>query len=64
MIISNGYQGSSLRTKLIARDLPQACDVFLLYKFAGGKDCSRRDSGCWGVWNRRLAERQMCLTGK
>lgn len=58
------YQRSSLRTKLIARDLPQACDVFLLYKFAGGKDCSQKGSGCPGVWNRRLAERQMCLSGK
>jgi lysozyme len=55
------YQRSSLRTKLIARQLPAACDVFLRYKLAGGKDCSDRDNGCYGVWQRRQAERSMCL---
>lgn len=53
---------SSLRTKLGRGQIVQACAVFLLYKFAGNKNCSQRSNGCWGIWLLRLAERRMCLS--
>ena len=57
------YDRSSLRTKLEHKQVSQACSVFEWYKFAGGKDCSQKGNGCPGVWNRRIAERKMCLSG-
>ena len=40
-----------------------ACNSILLYKRAGGKDCSIRTNGCYGVWLRRLKMNELCLKG-
>ena len=47
--------------KLKYGDIDGACDGILLYKYAGGKDCSIRANGCYGIWERRQAERRLCL---
>lgn len=38
----------------------QACSRLLKYKYAGGKDCSIRKNGCYGVWQRQLWRKERC----
>jgi len=57
--VSN-YQNSTLRSMIVRRELPQACDQFLRWRMVAGKDCSVRANNCYGVWTRRQAERNMC----
>lgn len=38
-----------------------ACDFILNYKRAGGKDCSIRSNGCYGVWDRRVKMHGLCV---
>lgn len=41
-----------------------ACDAILLYKFAGGRDCSDpKNRTCRGVWDRRLKMNKLCHQG-
>jgi lysozyme len=40
----------------------KACNVILQYKRAGGKDCSVRSNGCYGVWDRRLKVYPLCVS--
>lgn len=50
--------------KLIAGQIDESCDGFLLFKYAKVKgrkvDCSMSDSGCAGIWTRRKIERDLC----
>lgn len=39
----------------------QACYSILDYKRAGGKDCSVRSNGCYGVWDRRVKFFNRCV---
>lgn len=40
----------------------EACDAYLLYKWAGGYDCSTPDNRrCLGVWTRALQRRNKCM---
>lgn len=55
-----GLSKSTPLRKLKAGDVTGACDGILLYKYAGGKDCSVRDNGCYGIWDRRMTERRLC----
>jgi len=57
--------GAKCNTGMI-RNLKQgnpiaACEFTKNYKIAGGKDCSKRDSGCYGVYARRLKFLPICL---
>lgn len=38
-----------------------ACDFTLKYKRAGGKDCSIKANGCYGVWDRRVKLHKHCV---
>ena len=51
---------SRLVTRLNAYEYAGACDAILLYKYAGGKDCSVRSNNCWGVWSSRLDANAKC----
>lgn len=42
-------------------DPVKACNSILNWRKAGGKDCSVRSSGCYGVWDRRLKVYAMCI---
>lgn len=44
----------------------EACEAYLLYRVAGGYDCSTLIDGqpnrrCWGVWARSLERRDRCM---
>lgn len=39
----------------------EACNYILKYKRAGGKDCSVRSNGCYGVWDRRVKFHPVCM---
>ena len=39
----------------------QACDSTLQYKRAGGRDCSIKANGCYGVWDRRIKMYPICM---
>ena len=54
------YKNSTLRQMYSAQQFPEACDQFLEYKKAGGKDCSIAANNCGGIIKRRQAERAMC----
>lgn len=61
----NAYKSSSVRRLLGMKSFPAACDAFLKWKFAGGRDCSlsANSSFCGGIWRRRVAERNACMKG-
>jgi lysozyme len=56
---------SSMARKAKAGDVQGSCDAILLYRFAGGKDCSLPSNKhvCGGIWDRRQKERAICLGG-
>lgn len=60
------WRGSSMRRNLIKGDYKAACQSLLLYRYAGGYDCStmingRRNERCWGSWERQLKRHAACL---
>lgn len=55
------WQKSSIRQAYLNGEYLQACDNYLKYKYAGGKDCSIRSNGCYGVWTRSQKRRDDCL---
>lgn len=57
---SNAYNRSSYRAMLLRGNLPAACEQLLRWKIVAGRDCSVRANGCYGIWERRQAERRMC----
>jgi len=52
---------TSMIKELKAGNPVNACNAMLLYKTAGGKDCSVRSNGCYGVWDRRVKMHSLCL---
>lgn len=59
-----GAANSVVIQKLNAEDRIGAANAFLNWYRAGGKDCRVRSNNCYGVWDRRLRERQHFLTGE
>ena len=55
------WHKSSMRRLLLNGQHRQACDALLRWRFAGGKDCSVRKNGCYGVWTRQLERHQQCV---
>ncbi|VTU38211.1 Phage-related lysozyme (muraminidase) [Variovorax sp. PBS-H4] len=59
------WQQSSMARETKAGNYSQACDAYLLYRFAAGYDCSTLINGlpnkrCWGVWDRQLQRNAKC----
>ena len=55
------FCNSSMARNAKAGNVRASCDALLMWRNAGGKDCSVRSNGCWGVWLRRQEERKICL---
>lgn len=67
------WRKSSMRRHLLdtreggmPEDYRAACDALLLWRKAGGYDCSTTINGkpnkrCWGVWERQLERHAKCL---
>ncbi len=60
------WRASSMRRHLLAGKYCEACDALLMWRKAGGYDCSTRINGqpnkrCWGVWDRQLKRHAKCL---
>lgn len=60
------WRSSSMRRHLLAGNYPAACDALLLWRRAGGYDCSTLVDGkpnrrCWGVWTRQLERHTKCV---
>ena len=55
------WQKSSIRQAYLNGEYILACESYLKYKYAGGKDCSIRSNGCYGVWLRSQKRRDDCL---
>ncbi|CCH13785.1 MULTISPECIES: glycoside hydrolase family protein [Stenotrophomonas] len=60
------WRASSMRRHLLQGEYHQACDALLLWRRAGGYDCSTRIDGrpntvCWGVWERQQQRHARCL---
>lgn len=51
-------RGSTLLRKLNAGDKAGAAREFMRWRYAGGKDCSVRANGCYGIIKRRLWEQR------
>jgi len=58
--IGNWKKSSMLRL-VRAGEYRAACEALLMWKYAAGRDCSVRSSGCYGVWTRQLERREKCL---
>ena len=50
---------SGLPQKIAAND-PSACSALVKYHFVAGKDCSVRSNNCFGVYRRRILEKNLC----
>ena len=62
------WQKSTMRRELLDGDYAKACGALLLYRFAGGYDCSTVINGqpntrCYGVWQRQQERHKKCLGG-
>ncbi|WVR18283.1 lysozyme [Bordetella phage PY223] len=59
------WRSSSMRRELLAGNYAAACKALLLYKFQGGRDCSKPQNwgpkGCKGVWTRQLERYSACM---
>jgi lysozyme len=51
---------SSIARKAKAGDVNGSCEAILMYRFAGGHDCSKDRHFCGGIWTRRQAEYRVC----
>ena len=63
------WRSSSMRRHLLAGRYVQACDSLLMWRRAGGYDCSTKINGqpnrrCWGVWERQLQRHAKCLAAQ
>jgi lysozyme len=56
-------QKSSMIRELNAGRPANACAAILLYNKAGGLDCRVRSNNCYGVWDRRLKIKKLCMKG-
>lgn len=55
------WANSSMRRGYVAGHYRQACNAYLLYKFAAGYDCSTPGNRrCGGVWSRQLKRHADC----
>jgi len=59
----NGFKRSTVARRFNQGDFEGGCDAMLMWKRAGGRDCSQRDSGCYGLWVRRQEEHKLCHKG-
>jgi lysozyme len=71
LLVGHAYQygvhktcASTLVKKTNAGDYVGACNEYAKWKFAHRKDCSARDSGCYGVYTRALERRDQCLAAQ
>lgn len=55
-----GCKSGMIRNLKVGKPV-EACYSILNYKKAGGKDCSIRSNGCYGVWDRRIKFFQKCV---
>lgn len=51
---------STVVKRVNRQDYVGACDAILVWKRAGGKDCSVKGGGCYGIWVRRKLEHNLC----
>ena len=55
------WGNSSMRRGYVAGNYRQACNAYLLYRFAAGYDCSTPgNKRCGGVWTRQLKRHAAC----
>lgn len=61
----SGKDGPSVRSAYIAHDFPAACELYMSWakvkRWGEWFDCKDRSNGCYGIYNRRLAQRAACL---
>lgn len=59
------WRNSTMLRELKAGHYREACEAFALYKFQGGRDCSKPENwgprGCRGVWDESVKRRDKCL---
>jgi lysozyme len=71
LLVGHAYQygvhktcASTLVKKTNAGDYVGACHEYARWNVVRGKDCSARDSGCYGVHTRALERRDQCLAAQ
>lgn len=58
-----GFTHSTTLKLANEHDIPGSCEAMLKWYMAGGKDCRIRSNNCYGVYQRRQDERDLCLKG-
>jgi lysozyme len=56
------FCGSTMAAKARAGDVEGSCKELYRWRMAGGRDCSVRSNNCYGVWTRRQAEYNRCVS--
>ena len=56
--------GSSIVKNINKGNYIEACNSYLNFKYAGGVNCSRRNSGCYGVWKRSKERHKTCMAAQ
>ena len=58
-----GFCRSTMVRRLNAGNYTGACDAILMWRFSAGQDCSDpANRSCRGLWQRRLAAHQRCMS--
>lgn len=60
---TTAYCNSTLAKKLTQLDREGAIQQFDRWTYAGGKDCKIRSNNCYGLYVRRMAEKQLFAKG-
>lgn len=76
LLVDHAYQygaqatcSSTIVRRINAQDYLGACEAYLMWRRAGGYDCSTTINGqpnrrCWGVWQRSLDRRDKCVAAQ
>ena len=57
---SDAFCKSTMAKELVRGNRIAACDGILMWKRAAGRDCSKPESKCMGLWKRRLETYKAC----
>jgi lysozyme len=66
---AGAFCGSSIAARANASDYRGACDAILMWKRAGGYDCSTLIDGqpnkrCYGLWKDRVKDHSRCIAAQ
>lgn len=57
------FRTSTMLRKFNNKESISACNELMRWVFVSGKNCNKKESNCYGIVKRRVAEKEACLNG-